>query len=126
MTDAGSRNAAESQPARELTSWKEIAAYLGVNVRTAQKWERERRLPVRRVSGPRSRVNTDTAAVDLWRGELTLSTRLVDRCYQWPLGPDLTAEVRFLGGAISAAQIDLLCEYLHVVKTALSGSASNP
>ena len=32
------------QPApRELNSWKEIALHLGVNVRSAQKWEREGR-----------------------------------------------------------------------------------
>jgi len=126
VTDTISAQKAGSNPARDLTSWKEIAAYLGVNVRTAQKWERERGLPVCRGSGPRSRVTTDTGAVDLWKGKLAISTRLLDRCYQWPLGPGLTAEVRFLGGAITSAQIDLLCEYLHVVKTALSVSASDP
>ena len=31
-----------------LSSWKEIAAYLGKGVRTVQRWERELRLPVRR------------------------------------------------------------------------------
>lgn len=41
---------------RELGSWKEIAHHLGVNVRTAQKWERERGLPIRRIVGARSRV----------------------------------------------------------------------
>ena len=33
---------------RPLTSWKEIASYLGKGVRTVQRWERERGLPVRR------------------------------------------------------------------------------
>lgn len=36
---------------RELRSWKEIAHYLGVSVRTAQQWERERGLPLRRIPG---------------------------------------------------------------------------
>lgn len=31
-----------------LTSWKEIASYLGKGVRTVQRWEREMDLPVRR------------------------------------------------------------------------------
>lgn len=31
-----------------LSSWKEIAAYLGKGVRTVQRWERELGLPVRR------------------------------------------------------------------------------
>jgi hypothetical protein len=34
-----------------LTSWKEIAAYLGKGVRTVQRWEEELRLPVRRPYG---------------------------------------------------------------------------
>jgi len=49
----------------DLTSWKEIAATLGVNVRTAQKWERERQLPVapfRRRAGERR-----ADALQLWQ-----------------------------------------------------------
>ena len=38
-----------------LTSWKEIAAFLGVSVRTAQYWERLG-LPVGRLPGARGRV----------------------------------------------------------------------
>lgn len=34
-----------------LNSWKEIAAYLGRGVRTAQRWEQELGLPVRRPRG---------------------------------------------------------------------------
>lgn len=37
--------------ATHLNSWKEIAAYLGCDVSTAQRWERERALPVRRIPG---------------------------------------------------------------------------
>jgi predicted DNA-binding transcriptional regulator AlpA len=39
-----------------LTSWKEIAEYLGKGVRTVQRWERELELPVRRPIGRDSRV----------------------------------------------------------------------
>src|SRR6201986_4373858 len=69
---------------RPLTSWKEIAHYLGVNVRTAQKWERERGLPVRRSDGARSRVNADEAALDTWKSQLAAGVRGPDRCYSWP------------------------------------------
>lgn len=34
-----------------LTSWKDIAEYLGKGVRTAQRWERDLGLPIRRPSG---------------------------------------------------------------------------
>jgi hypothetical protein len=37
-----------------LKSWKEIAAYLGVAVRTAQRWHRERGLPVKKPGATRS------------------------------------------------------------------------
>ena len=36
-----------------LDSWKEIAAYLGRDVSTAQRWEHNRGLPVRRIQGGR-------------------------------------------------------------------------
>lgn len=36
---------------RRLTSWKEIAAYVGRNERTVKRWEVSRGLPVRRVGG---------------------------------------------------------------------------
>jgi hypothetical protein len=49
-----------------LSSWKEIAAYLGVNVRTAQKWEAERGLPVRRLPGGRGRVMASVEELDAW------------------------------------------------------------
>jgi hypothetical protein len=39
-----------------LSSWKEIAYYLGKGVRTVQRWERELGLPVRRPRGHKSRI----------------------------------------------------------------------
>jgi PAS domain S-box-containing protein len=38
-------------PAEVLSSWKEIAAFLGRGRRTVQRWEKELRLPVRRLGG---------------------------------------------------------------------------
>ncbi len=51
----------------ELQSWKEIAAYLGVTVRTAQNWEQERGLPVRRLPGARGRVTTTVEELEAWK-----------------------------------------------------------
>ena len=52
---------------KELSSWKEIADYLGVSVRTAQKWESERGLPVRRLPGEKGRVWADPDQLERWR-----------------------------------------------------------
>jgi len=50
-----------------LNSWKEIAVYLGRGVRTAQRWERELRLPVHRLGkGRRSPVYSTAAELNFW------------------------------------------------------------
>ncbi len=51
----------------ELTSWKEIAGYLGVTSRTAQNWERDRGLPVHRRMGKHGRVFAQPDEIDAWR-----------------------------------------------------------
>jgi len=56
-------------PAREetFTCWKEIAAYLGKGVRTVQRWERERGLPVRRPQGAAGGiVSVSRSELDRW------------------------------------------------------------
>lgn len=104
---------------RLLNCWKEIAHHLGVNVRTAQKWERERGLPVRRATGRRSRVTADADELDAWKQKLSSVAGHENRSYRWLLGPGLTVEVRFEGAALAPAHIDLLREYLDLFKTAL-------
>ena len=50
-----------------LNSWKEIAAYLNRGVRTVQRWERERGLPIRRPRGkPRSAVLAIVGDIEAW------------------------------------------------------------
>ena len=48
-----------------LTSWKEVAAYLGKGVRTVQRWEKYDRLPVRRLSGT-SKIIVHRTELDTW------------------------------------------------------------
>lgn len=47
-----------------LSSWKEIAAELDISVKTAQRWETERNLPVKRIG---SRVQITRVELDRWR-----------------------------------------------------------
>jgi excisionase family DNA binding protein len=53
-----------AQPA-VLSSWKEIAAYLGKGVRTVQRWEKDDRLPVRRIAGT-SKIVAYREELDRW------------------------------------------------------------
>ena len=59
-----------------LSSWKDIARYLGKGVRTVQRWEQHLGLPVRRPAGAsqKSAVLLHREDVDAW-----LATRFVPR-----------------------------------------------
>jgi hypothetical protein len=59
--------AEDSKARRELTSWKEIASHLDVTVRTAQKWEIDRGLPIRRLPGARGRVSVYLDDLEEWK-----------------------------------------------------------
>jgi hypothetical protein len=62
-----------------LSSWKDIARYLGKGVRTVQRWERHLGLPVRRPIGA-----SQKSAVVLYRGDVDawLATRFSARTLQ--------------------------------------------
>jgi hypothetical protein len=51
-----------------LSSWKDIANYMGSGVRTVQRWEQDSGLPVRRPTshGQKSQVLLDRRAADAW------------------------------------------------------------
>lgn len=103
---------------RELTSWKEIAAHLGVSVRTAQKWERERNLPIRRMPGGRGRVASTVDALDRWKNARpTLPNEAT--VFRWPVDRDMVAEVRFIGGSLMSTHVGRLIEHLALIKTSL-------
>ena len=60
-----------SQPRPILCGWKEIANYLGVGVRTVQRYEIELQLPVRRASRRRrGLVMAATDELDAWVHEM--------------------------------------------------------
>jgi hypothetical protein len=48
---AGSPLRTSPAPGRRLDSWKAIAQYLGRDVRSVQRWERDRGLPIHRLPG---------------------------------------------------------------------------
>lgn len=63
---ASGERASEGKGQR-LDSWKAIARYIGRDVRSAQRWERERGLPVHRVPGEKGgSVFAYTAELDSW------------------------------------------------------------
>ena len=63
-----------SQSPRRLDSWKEIAAYLKHDLRTVERWEQERGLPVHRVPGnKRSAVFAFAEELDAWLSGQPLS-----------------------------------------------------
>jgi hypothetical protein len=72
-----------------LTSWKEIAQYLGKGVRTVQRWEREYGLPVRRPAGisHKSPVGANPKELDAWL-ETTWSARNGNKTSNVPLSAD--------------------------------------
>jgi hypothetical protein len=51
----------------ELSSWKRIADYLNVTPRTAQKWEKELELPVKRFGGQKGRVSVSVEDLENWK-----------------------------------------------------------
>ena len=52
---------------RQLHGWDEIADYLGIRKRTAQKYEAEQSLPVHRLPGVRGRVFASPAELEAWK-----------------------------------------------------------
>jgi hypothetical protein len=65
--EARSRPDTHADPrGRRLESWKEIAAYLGRDVTTARRWEKQERLPVYRLQHSSRRGFGKRVAGSLW------------------------------------------------------------
>src|SRR5271154_4427203 len=58
-------NSPSDGPTR-LDSWKEIAAFLGRDERTVNRWEKELGLPVHRLPGTKGRVYAYTEELSTW------------------------------------------------------------
>jgi tetratricopeptide (TPR) repeat protein len=56
----------ESPRGSRLETWGEIAAYLGREIRTVQRWEKSMGLPVRRLGTDKSRVYAFRQELDAW------------------------------------------------------------
>jgi hypothetical protein len=84
---------AEQSPV--LSSWKDIANYLGKGVRTAQRWERERGLPVRRPDG-----HVCKCAVLLYRSD-------ADAWMANQLSPDVNAQTFWTANRSTEARSEL-------------------
>src|ERR1700752_2940541 len=82
-----------------LNSWKEIASYLDRGIRTAQRWERELQLPVRRIGkGKRSPVFAIASELNFWRTTAALNSKK-------PAPQILTHSSRNGGGRESALEV---------------------
>src|SRR5689334_12548196 len=68
MAGEATRDADSEQVRGRLESWKEIASYLGRDVRTVQRWERRDGLPVHRLQHrARGSVFAYPTALEAWR-----------------------------------------------------------
>jgi TolB-like protein/Tfp pilus assembly protein PilF len=77
----------ETPPERRLDSWKEIATYLGRDVTTVQRWERQEGMPVQRhLHHKRGSVYALCSELDAWRqGRKLRSPEEVDEEQEPPL-----------------------------------------
>jgi TolB-like protein len=71
---------APADKGRRIESWKAIARYLDRDVRSVQRWERERGLPVHRMPGEKGAVFAYEGELERWRhsraGEAGLAARI--------------------------------------------------
>jgi TolB-like protein len=75
FVEARSRPNTHADPrGRRLESWKEIAAYLGRDVTTARRWEKQERLPVYRLQHSKlGSIYAYTSELDAWRDKQALA-----------------------------------------------------
>src|SRR6266850_6063741 len=82
--DAPGTASPKERPGDRLDSWKEIAAYLGRGITTAQRWEQEEALPIKRLPHTKKgSVFAFKSELDAWR---------VARAQQGPLHPKIDEE----------------------------------
>jgi Flp pilus assembly protein TadD len=85
-----------------LESWKEIAAYLGRDVRTVQRWERRSRLPVHRLQ------HTKRGSVFAYPSELDAWRDLQDPALRSRRGLSVALPMTWIVGAMTAGAVVLV------------------
>jgi len=111
-----------------LRSWKEIAAYAGASVRTLQRWEREFRLPIRRIATKKgSVVFAFRSDLDTWFRARTQTAEMTVR--------DEHFRMMFMNSPLPSMVVDnsrksldvndAVCELLGVERTRLVGQITN-
>jgi hypothetical protein len=110
---------AESSNGR-LDSWKDIAAYLGRDVRTAIRWGKEKGLPVRRVpGGKRQAVFAYTAELDSWlRGDRGAELAVVSHRPEPTSSSHVAESVVVPGPAVSSRSRSARFRYFYVAAAA--------
>jgi hypothetical protein len=110
-----------------LNGWKEIANYLGKGVRTAQRYERNFRLPVRRPSGrSEGAVMATPAEIDAWlststtRQMLTPVVPLESECQELRRN---IARMTQLRGQLATARTELLASLSRLKQASLQAAA---
>jgi hypothetical protein len=103
-----------------LDSWKDIAAYLGRDVRTAIRWGKEKGLPVRRIpGGKRQAVFAYTAELDSWlRGDRATELVVASQRPEDASGFDAAESVALQGSPVSASSRTARLKYLYVIAAA--------
>jgi hypothetical protein len=87
-------------PSERLDSWKEIAGYLRRDVRTLQRWEQTKGLPVHRLPGGKlPRIYALKSELDAWWNSRGI--HLLEEEEAWPAGP--AVRKRGLRGLLWAA-----------------------
>lgn len=118
---------------RELRGWKEIADYFDVSVRTAQLWERNLGMPVRRLSERSGRVYCLVEELETWRQEAdpgrsggTDSARLARRKSQPALVAGGVIVASVVGFAVGAWLFDSPPPIPRVLESAPLTAAEEP
>ena len=125
---------ARDRPGR-LDSWKEIAEYLGRDVRTAIRWEKERKLPVHRIpGGKRPGVYAMPDELDSWASSLRSSAASENNPLEstvppseagWVTGQAATNGSQYIvrWAAVAGASVLLTGIFLFWVRGTLASSA---
>ena len=112
-----------------LTSWKEVAAYLGKGVRTVQRWEKLDGMPVRRIAGT-TKIVVRREDLDTWLRVQTVlnggSTGLEEMLGGLELHRQLRQQNRQLRGEVHDRVEQLIAECRRMSFICCGGGEESP